>query len=114
MPEGEGMGLRSWYRKLMNEPDEWETKKALAYCVWEATLNAATWGAINSVPVRIAIQHIDGSNDHAQAEALIDSKWTPLTTQWDQKTGRAAVVPWTRHFPDKEPYKYWELDDFMR
>lgn len=80
------------------------------HCVPISILSA--WTAENKGhDTRIAISNLGPGLDHAQAEALIDGKWTPLTVSWDAKLG-IMVTTWGKHF-DAEPYKYWDLDSFV-
>uniref|UniRef100_A0A6M3K7W3 Uncharacterized protein n=1 Tax=viral metagenome TaxID=1070528 RepID=A0A6M3K7W3_9ZZZZ len=63
--------------------------------------------------MRISITKIEEGVDHAQAEALIDGEWTPLTEIWDGTS--MAVIPYQRHLPDApEPYGYPTLEEFFR
>jgi hypothetical protein len=87
------------------------SKGPQTYCVPNAILCAWTWGALRKDEVRIAVTSISTGLDHSQAEALIDSKWTPLTEVW---TGQfMEIQPWTRHYPDKEPYRYLSLKEWI-
>lgn len=81
------------------------------HCVINAIFCAWTWGTFRRDPVRIAIQRIDAHTDHAQAEALVEGVWTPLTELW---TGsHLEVAPWKRHYPEPDPYRYVSLRDWI-
>lgn len=84
------------------------TMEARPSCVPLSIQAAWTWGMTHKHPVRIAAQHISPGIDHAQAEALIDGKWIPLT-----QVGISTIIPHKRHFP-VEPYRYMSLDEFIR
>lgn len=85
---------------------------ARPYCVPNSIYAAWTWGAEKRDPVRVAIQNLEPGIDHAQAEAKIKGKWTPLTEIWDSYLGSMKIVPWDRHFPP-EPYRYPTLREFI-
>jgi hypothetical protein len=92
-----------------------ETSQAIfarPYCVPNSIYNAWTWGAEKKDPVRIAVQNIKPGIDHAQAEAQIQGKWTPLTELWDQQAGYMKIIPFARHFP-QEPYRYVPLKQWI-
>jgi hypothetical protein len=79
------------------------------HCVPISIFSAWTAEA-KGVKSRIAITNISQGIDHAQAEALIDGVWTPLSVRWGDKG--ITVSTWTRHFR-KAPYRYWTLDEFI-
>ena len=79
------------------------------HCVPISILSAWT-AEHHGYPARIAISNVRPGVDHAQAEALIDGRWTPLTVQWDTRKG-VMVTTWTRHFG--EPYRTPGLDEFI-
>ena len=83
--------------------------EAESFCVPAAIFCAWTWAVKMKMPVRIAVQKIDTSTDHVQAEALIYGQWTPLTEVYRD---RMTVIPYKRHF-DIEPYRYVSLDQFI-
>ena len=80
-------------------------------CVSESIFCAWTWRIKQGDEVRIAVSHIDKVTDHAQAEALLEGVWTPLTTVHDTSIG-LMVSRWTRHFT-VEPYRYLKLDEWV-
>jgi hypothetical protein len=87
------------------------SKGPQTYCVPNAILCAWTWGALRKDEVRIAVTSISAGLDHSQAEAKIDGKWTPLTEIW---TGQfMEIQPFRRHYPDKEPYRYLSLKEWI-
>ena len=87
-----------------------EPEGAQPTCVELSILNAWAWGNKKKMPVRIAVQHIEPGIDHAQAEALIDEKWAPLSEFW---TGEHLEIrPDKRQF-DIEPYRYVPLKEWI-
>lgn len=77
-------------------------------CAWAARMEGRN--------ARIAISKIDQEKDidHAQAEyEKSPGNWVPLTNDWDKEKGQICRE-WTRHYPDKEPYRFVPLDDFVK
>jgi hypothetical protein len=105
------MGLLSWLRK----DKESKSPSAELGCVPHSLVCAWAWGQTYHVPVRIAVQAIKRtakeSRDHAQAEALVGSKWVPLTLLWIDRA--LIVVTYKRHYPDIEPYRYLGLREWI-
>ncbi len=86
--------------------------KIRTWCVPSAVFCATAWGIKSGMPVRIAITKIDASTDHAQAETQTESgEWIPLTEIDDGEC--MAVIPYRRHYPEIEPYRYWTLGEFV-
>jgi len=79
------------------------------HCVPISIFRAWT-AAHHGYPTRIAVSNVRPGVDHAQAEALINGRWTPLTVTWDTRKG-VMVTTWTRHFG--EPYRTPGLDEFI-
>jgi len=84
---------------------------AKTYCVPNSILCAWTWGAINKTQVRISISKIDESTDHAQAQALINGDWIPLTEIWADD--HMEVTLYRSHYPEIEPYRYLTLREWI-
>ncbi len=84
-------------------------------CVPESIANAKNWLARTGQPVKIAISKISDNIDHAQAVAFDGDKMTPLTAhEWDEKYKYFKPIPWSWHFPDKKPYRFIEVDEFLK
>jgi len=96
----------SWFTDLFKS----KPKRVDLYCVPQSIGNAWAFGALRKVPVRIAIYRIKKGTDHAQAEAKIKGKWTPLTLNWDNGP---VVEVWKKHYPDLEPYRHVELEQWI-
>lgn len=79
-----------------------------SWCVPESIYCA--WVAGKDYPVRIAVSNIRKGVDHAQAEALIENVWVPLTPKWSGS--KIIVERHERHF-DVEPYRYLSLQDWI-
>jgi hypothetical protein len=80
-------------------------------CVVLSLMNAWSWEQLRGDKVRISVFNIGPGLDHAQAQALIKGKWTPLTEKW---TGNHLdIIPFRSHYPDIEPYRYLTLDDWI-
>ncbi len=101
----------SFWKKLFGIEEKpvmkWQTN-----CVWNSVICAATCGQKAGYEVRIAITHIKAGEDHAQAMAKIDGKWTWLTEI--PSSQYIMVQPYQSHYPDKEPYRYLTLADWLR
>lgn len=89
-------------------------EKIPTWCVPSAIFCGIAWRIKSGMPVRIAIYKIDANTDHAQAEALNpdNGEWTPLTEIWDGQS--MAVIPYRRHFPEIEPYRYLSMEDWIK
>jgi hypothetical protein len=83
------------------------------WCVPASILCAWIWHVKRGWEVRIAVSKIDANTDHAQAEALNpdNDEWTPLTEIWDGES--MAVIPYRRHFPEIEPYRYLSMREWI-
>ena len=86
-----------------------------SWCVPSAIHDAWVYRG-QGYPVRIIVQKIDPEKDvdHVQAEALIKGVWTPLTSHRHTPDGRKVVETWQRHYPDKEVYRFIDLDTFIQ
>ncbi len=78
-------------------------------CVPHSLMCAWVFGQ-NGYRTRIAVQNISKGVDHAQAEALVDGTWTPLTLLIVE--GVPTVTVYRRHFP-QEPYRYLTLREWV-
>ena len=79
-------------------------------CVPVSIVSAWTL-AQSGYEVRVAVQRIEPGVDHAQAEALIGGKWTPVTVGWDR---RGLIVHEHRRHFDVEPYRTLSLDEWIQ
>lgn len=100
----------SWYDWLMNDLKSPQDKEP-TWCVPSAIFCAWVWSVKRQQKVRMAVTSISTGLDHVQAEALIDGKWTPLTEIWDGTS--MAVIPYKRHYPEVEPYRFVSLKDWI-
>jgi hypothetical protein len=85
-----------------------------SWCVPSAIHDATVFRG-NGYRVRIAIYKLstNPNKDHSQAEAEIGNVWTPLTSHRHGPGGVKIVETWDRHYPDKEVYRYVDLDTFI-
>jgi len=107
------MGKRTIFDMLKGEPHREETE---SFCVPSAIHDAWVWEIKKGDAVRLATTKIKKTDiediDHVQAQAYIDGKWIYLTSH-NAPDGRKIVTTWENHYPDKEPYKYTNLDDYI-
>jgi hypothetical protein len=86
--------------------------KISTWCVPSSIFCATCFWIKQRVPVRIALQHIEPGIDHAQAEALIDGTWIPLSEFWNGTSMEAST--YGRNYSQVEPYRYVDLIDFIQ
>ncbi len=103
--------MRHIMRLMERREEKTMTRKVPTWCVPSAIFCALAWLIKERVPTRIAVQKLSSSEDHAQAEALINGEWTPLTEIWDGIS--MAVVPYRRHYPHIAPYRTPTLREFI-
>lgn len=107
MPKGWGV-----FRKNSSEE---RVSMLSSKCVPESIENAKNWTTQTGQPVKIAISNISPGKDHAQAVAFDSGKMIPLTAHnFDAVLNRMKPEPWDWHYPDKKPYRFVEVDDFMK
>lgn len=114
MADGKGL-LEDWFNGLTGKTEDAKVNIRRSDCVKESIENARLWQALTGQPVKIAISNIGEGLDHAQAVAIQGEKSIPLTAHdWDMKRNTPKVQPWDWHYPDKKPYRYVDVLDFMK
>lgn len=82
-------------------------------CVKKSIYDAKNWEAMTGQPVKIAVSKIiktpERDEDHTQAVAIDGESLIPLTSH----NADGKVRPWNWHYPDKEPYEYKDVDQFI-
>lgn len=79
-------------------------------CVSNSIVNAEEWIAKTGRPVKIAVFNVSPGIDHSQALGLDeDGYWKFLTRHHSD----GVLRKWQRHF-DIEPYRYLELNDWIK
>jgi len=83
-------------------------------CVNKSIYDAKTYEAMTGMTVKIAVSKIlkdkDNDVDHAQAIGMDGDSMIPLTSHNED----GKVRKWNWHYPDKEPYRYIEVDEFIK